>query len=153
MTRVLVRPLAGCLLLLSLVAHAQMGMMGRGMGMNMSMRRHHYAMMNGIDPRYGERTNPLPDTPDNVARGKKLYEENCALCHGAGGLGNGEAGKNLDPPPANIAAFTKMPMASDGYLLWTISEGGVPVGSAMPPFKDKLTDDQIWKIVLYVRGL
>jgi mono/diheme cytochrome c family protein len=46
-----------------------------------------------------------------------------------------------------------MPMASDSYLFWTISEGGAPVGSAMPPFKQTLTDDEIWKIITYVRTL
>lgn len=46
-----------------------------------------------------------------------------------------------------------MPMASDGYLLWTISEGGVPVGTAMPPFKGALKEDDIWAIITYVRGL
>lgn len=69
------------------------------------------------------------------------------------GLGDGPDGKNLFPRPANIAAASKMPMASDGYLLWAISEGGVPLGSAMPPFKDALKEEDIWKVILYIRGL
>lgn len=151
MRRSLMLPLAACAAILSFDAYAQMGMMGGGM--NMSMRRHHYAMMNGIDRRYAAKTNPLPDTPENIAAGKALYDRNCAACHGAGGLGDGPAGQNLNPRPAAIAAFAKMPMATDGYLDWTISEGGVPVGSAMPSFKSALKGDEIWKIILYVRGL
>jgi len=46
-----------------------------------------------------------------------------------------------------------MPMATDGYLFWTIVEGGVPIGTAMPPFKGALKDNDIWKIILYMRNL
>uniref|UniRef100_UPI003AF98478 c-type cytochrome n=1 Tax=Thiolapillus sp. TaxID=2017437 RepID=UPI003AF98478 len=40
-------------------------------------------------------------------------------------------------------------MASDAYLYWTIGEGGTPVGSAMPPFKDVLSEEEISRIMLY----
>lgn len=151
MRRHLTLPFAVGVAILSFAAYGQMGMMGGNM--NMSMRRHHYAMMNGIDSHYATTRNPLPDKPENLAAGKALYDQNCATCHGTGGLGDGPAGRNLNPHPANIAAFARMPMATDGYLDWTISEGGVPVGSAMPPFKDTLKDGDIWKIILYVRSL
>ncbi len=110
-------------------------------------------MMNGIDPRYASKENPVQNTTENISAGGKLYEQNCARCHGSDGLGDGEEGKSLEPRPANIAAFSKMPMATDGYLYWTISEGGVPVGSQMPPFKNSLKEGEIWRIILYVRGL
>jgi mono/diheme cytochrome c family protein len=132
--------------------YSQMGMMGDG-HMNMSMRRHHFAMMNGIDPRYVSKRNLLESTAENIAAGKKLYEQNCAFCHGQTGVGDGEAGKNLNPRPANIAAFSKMPMATDAYLYWTIAEGGVPLKTAMPPFNNTLNEDEIWKIILYLREL
>lgn len=139
--------------LLPFPGHAQMGMMKEGGMMNMSMRRHHFVMMNGIDQRYASKKSPVPNTTENISAGRRLYEQNCALCHGSKGLGDGEAGKSLEPRPANIAAFSKMPMATDGYLYWTISEGGVPVGSQMPPFKNSLKEGEIWRIILYVRGL
>jgi mono/diheme cytochrome c family protein len=135
--------------LLSFPAFAQMGMMHGGM----SHVRHQFVMMNGLDPRYARKQSPLPATADNIATGKKLYEQNCASCHGKTGIGDGEAGRSLNPRPANIAAFSKMPMASDAYLFWTIAEGGIPVGTAMPPFKNALKEDEVWKIILYLRGL
>ncbi len=46
-----------------------------------------------------------------------------------------------------------MPMATDSYLLWTLSEGGAPVGSAMPPFKGLLSEEEMWKIIRYLREL
>ena len=128
---------------------AQMGMMHDGM----SMRRHQFVMANGLDTRYANKQNPLQATADNIAAGKKLYDQNCAACHGKTGTGDGEAGKGLNPRPANIAAFSKMPMASDGYMFWTIAEGGIPIGTAMPPFKSTLKEDDVWKIILYMRNL
>ncbi len=149
----IVAMLCGLSLLPSL-GHAQMGMMKDGCCMmNMSMLRHHFVMMNGIDQRYASKINSIDNTTENISAGKKLYEQNCARCHGSEGLGDGEEGKTLEPRPANIAAFSKMPMATDGYLFWTISEGGVPVGSQMPPFKNSLKESEIWRIILYVRAL
>jgi len=110
-------------------------------------------MQHGIDPKYASLTNPLKPTARNINDGEKLYDQNCAACHGATGLGDGEAGKNLNPPPSNIAALSTMPMTTDGYLYWTIAEGGVPLGTAMPPFKGTLKENQIWKIIIYLREL
>jgi len=134
--------------------YGQMGMMGRGMGMmGGSALRHQFVAQNGIDPQYASKSNPLRATAENLAAGEKLYRADCASCHGATGIGDGPAAKNLNPPPANIAASARMPMTSDGYLYWTIAEGGVPLHTAMPPFKSALTDEEIWKIILYVRRL
>ena len=139
-------------LLLSASASGQMmGMMHGGSMMGTSTVRHQFVMRNGVDPSYANKSNPLKHTPKNIEDGKRLYEQNCAICHGPTGLGDGQAGKGLTPPPSNIAAFGKTPMATDGYLYWTIAEGGVPLGTAMPPFKSNLKADEIWKIVIYLR--
>lgn len=129
------------------------GWQGQGYMMGSSMRRHHIAMMNGLDPKYATKANPLTANPQILKSGRKLFEQQCARCHGVNGFGDGPDGTNLNPRPANIAAASRMPMASDGYLFWTISEGGAPVGSAMPPFKQTLKEDEIWKIITYLRTL
>lgn len=126
-------------------------MMGNDRMGGMSMTRHRHVMRNGIDPKYADRSNPLKPTTGVLMKGKQLYEDNCASCHGSAGRGNGEAANALDPKPTNIAAFSQMPMASDAYLYWTIAEGGTPVGSAMPAFKDTLEADEIWRIITYLR--
>lgn len=165
--RTIVIGIAAFLTLIFIMAatQAQMGMMGnsgmmrgngmmRGQGMmNMPMIRHRYVMMNGIGKVYASKTNPLSPTPSHITSGEALYTGNCATCHGPSGRGDGEAGKALNPRPANIAAFSKMPMASDGYLYWTIAEGGAPLGTAMPVFKAVLSEEQIWEIILYLRRL
>lgn len=146
------------LLVISVLASAGMGMMRgpgmmRGGMMNMSMTRHHYVMRNGLPSRYAGQSSPLAANAENLDAGRKLFAANCASCHGVSGQGDGPAGKALNPRPANIARFARMPMASDAYLYWTISEGGVPVGSAMPPFKDALREEEIWKIIEFLRKM
>lgn len=130
----------------------RMGMMNGGGGM--SMLRHRHVMQNGIPSDYRSKTIPARFASSaNMEKGKELYQNNCATCHGASGVGDGIAGANLNPRPANIARFSKMPMASDSYLYWTIAEGGLPVKSAMPAFKAQLQQQQIWQIITYLRAL
>ena len=127
------------------VAQGSEMMSGGCMGMNCmsgSGRRHEF-MMGRIPEPYASMTNPLPDTAGVIARGRSVFEEGCASCHGREGLGNGEAGRELSLPPANLAMLTRMPMMrSDRYLFWAISEGGVPFGTQMPAFKDTLSADE-----------
>lgn len=164
-----IRALAGLVLLLSLGSACdsepprderatrrhrdRMGMMERRGMMDMSRVRHRYVMRNGVDSPYASRKNPFAPSPEKLREGRRLYEDHCARCHGAAGTGDGPAGEGLEPPPANIAAFSDMPMATDGYLYWTIAEGGAPVGSAMPPFKGVLDEEQIWRIILHLRQM
>jgi len=138
---------------------AQTGMMsamGRGRGMGMMSRsrvRHRYVMQHGLAPRYAGKSNPLVSTPALVNQGRKLFNTNCAACHGASGAGDGVAGKNLDPPPSDLRGIGRTRMATDGYLYWTIAEGGAPVNSAMPAFKNTLKRSEIWKLILFLRTL
>jgi mono/diheme cytochrome c family protein len=90
-----------------------------------------------------------------VAEGKATYEIYCASCHGESGQGDGVAAEALDPKPANLADGTMMMDLGDEYLFWRISEGGVmePFNSAMPAWKNSLTEEQRWQVVTFVRSL
>jgi mono/diheme cytochrome c family protein len=138
------------------------GMMGNGrMGQGGSQMRHrgnpvrHRVVMMGpgVPAPYAGMKNPLPATEENITAGKKLFAENCASCHGATGHGDGEAGRELDPPPANIAFIMDKPIATDGFLMWTISEGGEKLGTAMPAFKEVLKEKERWQLIHYLRTL
>ena len=59
----------------------------------------------------------------------------------------------MDPGNPAIATFSTMRKASDAYLYWTISEGGLRLETAMPPFKTALDSEQIWEIILYLRSM
>jgi hypothetical protein len=46
-----------------------------------------------------------------------------------------------------------MPEATDAYLFWTVSEGGLPIKTPMLPFKSTFSEEDRWKIILYERTL
>lgn len=140
-------------LLTSMYGMAQMGMGGMMGGGGISMQRHRLVMMGSLPASYASARNPLENTAANVEAGKALFQQNCVACHGTSGRGDGPAAAGLNPRPANIVAAMGMPIAGDGYLDWTISEGGAPTGSAMPAFKANLTQHQIWQVILYLRTL
>lgn len=144
------------------------GMMGRWGGGNGwqgpgPMPRHHMAMMWGIPAPYASMTNPLPRTQTTLKAGATVYKENCAACHGEDGSGNGEAGRNLSPPPGNLAWLSNMPIGQwdalsptfarfSAFIYWTVAEGGTEFGTAMPPFKDGLSKDEIWAVAAYIEA-
>jgi len=92
---------------------------------------------------------PVPLAPNktpDLARGAKLYAQNCAACHGAAGDGHGpEAGK-LDTPPI---AFTNADRARQRSVfgLYQVITQGLD-GTAMPSF-DSLPPDDRWALAFY----
>ncbi len=126
------------------------GMMGTTGG---SMARHHFAMMNDVPVAYRSLSNPLAHTRDTVDHGSVVYAKNCSGCHGATGAGDGPAGQNLSPRPADLQLLAQIPMVQwDGYMFWTVSEGGAPLGSAMPAFKGVLSDSDRWAVIAYIQA-
>lgn len=89
-------------------------------------------------------------------RGKALYQQNCAICHGEDGKGRGPAAAGLEHKPADLTNhFHLAPGNGDGYLYWRVSEGGVvepfrPMKSAMPSFKAILSETQRWDVLTYI---
>jgi len=94
---------------------------------------------------YGLRVAPrqLPD----LARGRALYAENCAACHGAQGKGDGPAAKGLDPAPSNFHDAARMSERSL-YGLYNVITLGVS-GTAMAPFA-RLSEEDRWALALEV---
>jgi mono/diheme cytochrome c family protein len=101
---------------------------------------------------YLKATNSVGYTVTAIAAGGPLYVAHCQKCHGETGQGNGGLAQALTPSPALLSYLLKQPIAIDQYLLWTISEGGKQFDTAMPAFKDALTQEQIWDIVAYLRA-
>jgi mono/diheme cytochrome c family protein len=94
------------------------------------------------------KVNPVKGDAAATAAGKKLYDINCAVCHGSKGQGDGVAAAGLSKVPANhtSAAVQKQ---SDGALFWKITEGKGP----MPAYKATYTETQRWQLVNYIRTL
>jgi len=96
-------------------------------------------------------------TSAQLIRGKKVFEENCAVCHGASGEGlvadwkKPDADGKFPAPPLNGSAHTWH--HSKELLMRTVNEGGVALGGTMPPFKDKLTDKEKEAVLAHVMNL
>lgn len=134
--------------------------MGHGMGMGMGMGqgagnpvRHRIIVMGaGVPAPYTTMKNPLAADAASISAGKQIYADNCATCHGDTGAGDGEGGKELDPKPANIGFIMDKWIATDGFLMWSMSEGGEALSTAMPAYKDVLSEEQRWQVINYMRG-
>jgi mono/diheme cytochrome c family protein len=87
--------------------------------------------------------------------GKAKYDANCIGCHGATGKGDGAAAAALNPKPQDHTNGKVMNALSDKYLFDIIKDGGAAVKKApfMPASNKKLTDQEIWDIVAYIRSL
>src|SRR2546430_17648673 len=47
-------------------------------------------------------SNPVPDTPENIDRGRQVFQAHCAICHGSRALGDGAQAFLLNPRPFNL---------------------------------------------------
>ncbi len=96
--------------------------------------------------------NPLADLAAAARAGQPLYETNCADCHGKTGQGDGPLAESIEFKPADLTKGD-VPADPDGKLFLTIKNGKMKEGKvSMPPAK-KLTDEQIWQVIAYVRTL
>lgn len=104
---------------------------------------------------YQQRKNPLaPDTDLRAARRIYLGDGDavsCAACHGEKGDGRGRMSAMFDPRPRNFACAQTVKGIPDGQLFWIIRFGAPGGAAAMPPHP-RLTDRQIWELVLLLRG-
>ena len=94
--------------------------------------------------------NPVPKTAESVAAGKVVFEQQCTVCHGTDGRGDGPEAAHLNPPPTDLYA-AHVDYHSDTQLFDWIRNG--INGSSMTGFKGKLSDQQIWNVINYVRSL
>jgi mono/diheme cytochrome c family protein len=120
--------------------------------MMVRLLRHSTYMQYGVPEAYADAKSTLEATPEAVAVGAKLYGAQCAACHGRDGMGDGDAGNALSPSPALLAWMIRRPVSVDEYLLWAISDGGAQFDSAMPAFKDRLSRDDVWHVIAYMRA-
>lgn len=90
-------------------------------------------------------------TPLMVTEGKTVFEANCAGCHGINGNGAGPAAAALNPKPRNfVEGNYKYPVGAKDTDLFKTLEKGI-AGSAMPAWKDALSEDQRWSVIAYIR--
>jgi mono/diheme cytochrome c family protein len=95
--------------------------------------------------------NPVAASPASVAAGKKLYDGQCASCHGTGGKGDGKAGALLKPLPSDLTDGEWKNGQSDGEIFAVIRDGAKQTG--MRAYGSRIATNDIWNLVNYVRSL
>lgn len=92
--------------------------------------------------------NPVPSNQESLAAGEQTFTDNCVLCHGEKGAGDGPGAKTIKVKPANFTD-PKIQAEPDGSLFWKMTNGRGP----MPSWRDTLTDQERWQLVNYIRKL
>jgi mono/diheme cytochrome c family protein len=92
--------------------------------------------------------NPVPNQVTSVDAGYRLYQANCAACHGVDGNGGGPLSGTTSVTPPSLRAH--LAEHTDGDLFYWISEG-LPGG--MPAWKAELSETDRWNLINYLRSL
>lgn len=96
---------------------------------------------------------PYPRRLPTLASGKKLYDDNCAQCHGATGKGDGPGRESMNPKTPLPANFTD-PERIGGlspFKVFNTASFGIE-GTAMGSFA-ALSEEQRWQVAFYVFSL
>lgn len=95
-------------------------------------------------------------TPERLAQGRRLYEDNCQACHGVRGIG-----ENPGNPSAQDEFGFKAPALNDDMHAWHHSDAGLrqtirmgsPRNERMIAWQDQLSDPEIDSILVYLKSL
>lgn len=105
--------------------------------------------------------NPLLKDQANLTKhireGGEVYFKNCFLCHGDLMDGKGLFGDRFFPPPADFTHSVSVVTLPESYAYWRIMKGGPglpdkfsPWDSSMPAWEDQLSEEEIWKVILFI---
>ena len=94
------------------------------------------------------RRSDVPYHAASIAEGRALFAENCVACHGPRGGGDGPAAATLNPRPPDLRAH-HVALHTAGDLFWWIGHGL----RQMPAFADRLSPDERWDLINYLRAL
>jgi cbb3-type cytochrome oxidase cytochrome c subunit len=107
-----------------------------------------------IDRSYWLSGNPLPVTEQNLLRGKEVFLQRCVGCHGVKGDGKGPGANFMSPPPADFTDKDDACCGGDtgpGDFYYRILRGWT--GTGMENFGERLSVDDIWRVVLFVKTI
>jgi len=94
-----------------------------------------------------ELKNPFKPTTDNLARGEKVFNNTCAICHGQTGAGDGPIIPKYPNPPSYLT--DKSRNLPDGTMFHVITMGR----NNMPSHAAQVSYDDRWKVILHIRKL
>jgi mono/diheme cytochrome c family protein len=93
--------------------------------------------------------NPVRSSAESLARGKKIYAYECALCHGEDGSGAGDLAKNMKAKMASFRDPSALKGQTDGELFYIIKNGK----GEMEGEGGRVKTEDGWNLVNYVRSM
>jgi mono/diheme cytochrome c family protein len=95
--------------------------------------------------------NPVRASAETIETGKQTFGFYCVVCHGRDGQNTGVPFSGKMSPPIPSLASREVQRYSDGQLKWIIENGIAPSG--MPASRGTLSDEDMWRIVVFLRHL
>lgn len=93
--------------------------------------------------------NPVKQTPESLARARKWWTMDCAMCHGKDGNGKGETAQEMKLAIVDFTDPTTLKDRTDGEIFYIIKNGH----QDMPPEGPRIKTEENWDLVNYVRSL
>jgi mono/diheme cytochrome c family protein len=93
--------------------------------------------------------NPILASKASTSRGKKLFEKNCAACHGLSGNGYGPSAHAFTTRVRPLWVWNNAGPSADGYLFWFITNGRTD----MPAWGVVLSENERWDLINYIKTL
>jgi len=90
--------------------------------------------------------NPVANTEESISTGKLLYKKHCGFCHGNTGLGDGVKARQIETFPGDFSGDYYQSQTDGEHFYKTKTGRG-----EMPAYENKVTDEDIWHIVNYMR--
>lgn len=93
----------------------------------------------------------------HIEEGKKIYFQNCFYCHGANLDGMGLFAEVYNVRPLPFKGTDTIAQLPESYVFYRVAKGwktlplgSTPWDSSMPAFEDFLSEEDIWRVVLYI---
>jgi mono/diheme cytochrome c family protein len=115
---------------------------------NFERRTANHSVDEWVDAHASKQDNPFQPTMDNIMDGSMVYDKNCAFCHGSLKEPTAALRTKFYPPVPQLMSRT--PDDPDAHLFY-VTKYGIKL-TAMPGWDGVLSDDDIWKAVLFVKN-
>lgn len=102
-----------------------------------------------IPPEEAKRENPVKADEISISQGKRLYETQCALCHGADGSGKTDLAATMQLTLRDYRDPNALKDFTDGELFYILKKGK----GKMPGQEGRMRERQMWHLINYIRSL
>lgn len=102
-----------------------------------------------IPPDAAKAENPVKSSPESLARAKRYWDMDCAMCHGDDGTGKTDLARDMKLTLEDFTDPATLKGRTDGELFYIIKTGK----GQMPSEGDRAKTNDMWDLVNYVRSL